>query len=951
MTFQNGVQELILNGYQVGKTATISGPLASATGQSWGIGDGYNTSYCPTFTIEEPTYWANYVLTNTDIMNIRNRSVSPTSISPSNIMFHASLSGTTGNAVQTGDTGLVNTGVDSTTKLTTLGGTNISSTPPVYADQLNYTSPIHFDYSHVMPSGTMVFFSMRDTGNNLANIETVNANPSVSINGGTSIPLTTPIWGVSGPSSSSYLLPYIMYMLPHTVVSTDVVTVNTTENWAATTSGATAAVTNYQLTNVVGGSIFPEFQNTKKNLKVGWNAPGFDYYDPVPMYKNLARGASRWLLDNTFTSLNNGYVSSFTGTAGSSAILSSIVNRCDTAPANYLGVPNGFYTLMWDGSDLCTMAYADPATSVILRGQNLTGTTDNLATYDILHEPPPTNSGIQVNIYGPDVSNIRVYPPHTNLTGPGIINRTVLKMLQGSAAVRTMGILGTNGSDIVNYSDFHQQTDYSYLLNSRNDYVADIVSVQTIPQGTLTQFFADPTKWTGHIYLQVTTLEPHNLVTGQLVQFNNTANIPMTDGTPPMPTGGYFISLNGFPFFQVYIIDDYNFVTNFSYSPAQNPQSGIAGAQITGGSFSPGGQVQVLIAAQSIPFEDAVELAVEADCDFWCNVPVLATDDCVTQMAETVMSLLPVGKKCWLEYSNECWNYAFGYSQTRYCYGMGQFDTDFSGQTNLTYRGWQWYAKRAGQVHNLFAAVFSSYGRLNDLKRVYGGQFGSTNVQNIILSTALGYGYQIDAFAVAPYYSSGPNEPSYASLYDSLSQDQLMDLSDAYVASGPYIASMTAHKAALASYPVTVLVTYEGGPEAGVPANDGAYIGSYNLAQRSREWTRHPRYASQFNYILSQFNSMGVALHMAFTLEGGNGDINSLSGSSNWPAFQRWDQPWGVGDGSDGQFDNRTDLDDLSQIVSVYGYAVKRFQQVQAGHSAGSLIKVGNKVLSVKLTY
>ncbi len=55
----------------------------------------------------------------------------------------------------------------------------------------------------------------------------------------------------------------------------------------------------------------------------------------------------------------------------------------------------------------------------------------------------------------------------------------------------------------------------------------------------------------------------------------------------------------------------------------------------------------------------AVELANQLNADMWMNVPYLASDDYITQLATYLKSNLNSGLKIYLEYSNELWNGTF----------------------------------------------------------------------------------------------------------------------------------------------------------------------------------------------------------------------------------------------------------------------------------------------------
>ena len=56
------------------------------------------------------------------------------------------------------------------------------------------------------------------------------------------------------------------------------------------------------------------------------------------------------------------------------------------------------------------------------------------------------------------------------------------------------------------------------------------------------------------------------------------------------------------------------------------------------------------------PLESIVELANEAHKDLWVQVPAMATNDYVTQLAQLIHQRLDPALKVYVEYSNEDWN-------------------------------------------------------------------------------------------------------------------------------------------------------------------------------------------------------------------------------------------------------------------------------------------------------
>jgi hypothetical protein len=74
--------------------------------------------------------------------------------------------------------------------------------------------------------------------------------------------------------------------------------------------------------------------------------------------------------------------------------------------------------------------------------------------------------------------------------------------------------------------------------------------------------------------------------------------------------------------------------------------------------------------SSGVPIETAVALANEVLTDAWFNVPVMASDDYITQMAALVHKRLGGTHRAYIEFSNEVWNGAF--SQSGYATSQGQ---------------------------------------------------------------------------------------------------------------------------------------------------------------------------------------------------------------------------------------------------------------------------------------
>lgn len=922
-TWINGTQKFYSNGFLF-RTTTAPGPLTDPNVQPLTLGNEAYSSLNTPFSIDDVVYWQNYTLTLSDILNIRNRTISPFTISSSNIVWGITCTGVTGQVAQMTDPGLTYVGYANATDYDTYTGAgwSTSSGSPVYAPKLTFSPYTLYQAAEIGGSGQTVCFAFNDVTGIEAPVTSVTTNPTISINSGSPISLTNPIWSVSQGAGGLPILPYIIYPLNSTTIApTDVVTVTAPEGWCSTLSGNPIAVNNLVLLNNSGGTTLPAFIDKSKQMEVGMNCFSPAYYTTIPIQNNIAKFSSRWLPDNSFTLGANGYPSSFNpGTTQ----LSAIVWRDDVNPG-YDGAIAGIYTLRWDGSSLAALQPSAGSTTVTKLSQRLTGTTDNIITYNVTVSGTPVYSGLQVTIFGTNISNIQVYPPNqipdTNLQ---LLHNDFLRLLYGASCVRAMDLLGTNGSNISVYSDFHTNADYSYYQPTSTL----SVNVSTMQDYTNNGFYN-----TSSFYILITTATPHGFLSGMAITFNNVAPLNQSSST---------FNINGFSSFLCQVI-----------SPTEFTVAVVASGGPIIGVQSPGGQATVPIGITSVPIADVVTIANSIHADLWINVPHLMTNAGITSMANYVAANLTTGKKCYVEYSNECWNYSGSFTQTRFCYGMGNTDPDIiSREPNVFYRGYRYYADRAGNAHNLFYTSFNTAGRGTDLVRVYGGQFSTNTYTNVVLNEAAFQGNQVDAVCIAPYYDNGPSEPSYGAVYDSLSIEQLMDLSEYFMTYGTIVLFT---KEAMDNLPVGVkLVMYEGGPQSGIPLYNGQSISANNLniAARSVSWGRNTRQALLYNYLMQQYNNIGASLYNAFSLGGTCGTVDPGNpDSANWPIYFRWNMVASPGDGSDGRFVNSTDYTDVSQVNSTIGYGVTRWQQFQHGRFALLNIKTGGLFFPITIGY
>jgi hypothetical protein len=108
-------------------------------------------------------------------------------------------------------------------------------------------------------------------------------------------------------------------------------------------------------------------------------------------------------------------------------------------------------------------------------------------------------------------------------------------------------------------------------------------------------------------------------------------------------------------------------------------------------------------------WEHFIDLCNAANSDIWINVPVSASDDYVTNLAQLLATRLDASLNIYVENDNEIWNSAPAFIGT-YHYNQDEaYDLGISDQENI--------ARRAVELSNLFAGIFGQ-NEINNRVRV-----------------------------------------------------------------------------------------------------------------------------------------------------------------------------------------------------------------------------------------
>ena len=273
--------------------------------------------------------------------------------------------------------------------------------------------------------------------------------------------------------------------------------------------------------------------------------------------------------------------------------------------------------------------------------------------------------------------------------------------------------------------------------------------------------------------------------------------------------------------------------------------------------------------SKGVPIEIAVQLANAVSADAWMNVPVMADDNFIRQMATLVHGQLGGTQKIYVELSNEVWNFSF--SQAKYAASQGQalWPTQPSGHDGYEYNR-QWYGMRTAQMCDIWRSVWHSDPRL---VCVLGAQAAWISTATEALKCpywtqgAPCSGHAIDAVAVAPYMG-GAVPSAWTSLPDGGLANLFQSLysqNDPTVPAGGFMAQDAAWQKdfvkTLAPYKLPLLA-YEGGQTFANGAT-GALNDLYMAANRDpRMGQAYVRYFHQWKngggQLFTYFNDIGV---------------------------------------------------------------------------------------------
>jgi hypothetical protein len=287
------------------------------------------------------------------------------------------------------------------------------------------------------------------------------------------------------------------------------------------------------------------------------------------------------------------------------------------------------------------------------------------------------------------------------------------------------------------------------------------------------------------------------------------------------------------------------------------------------------------------PLEVAVALSNAVGSDAWLNIPVMADDNYITQMATLVHDSLGSSQKVYVELSNEVWNSEF--TQSAYATAQGHATFASGLGTSFDYNR-NWYGMRVAQSCDIWKSVWGS--ESGRVVCVMGAQaanpYTATESLNCPFWTSgtpcAGHG--IGAVAIAPYFG-GSVPPAWTSQSDGGLSSLFASLrtqNDPAIPNGGWLSQASgweaAYAAALASYKLP-LVAYEAGQTfEGFPNGVTATGAISPLTKLYIAANRDSRMANAYTSYLQQWKSNGGTLLMHFD------DILAYSQYGEWGALE-----------------------------------------------------------------
>ena len=148
-----------------------------------------------------------------------------------------------------------------------------------------------------------------------------------------------------------------------------------------------------------------------------------------------------------------------------------------------------------------------------------------------------------------------------------------------------------------------------------------------------------------------------------------------------------------------------------------------------------------------VPYEIMIALANKTDKDIWITVPHLATEDYMRQLATLVRDTLEPGRRVWIEYSNEHWNWDYPVAT----WLNKRAEKVRKAQNLEDYWQGHAYGRKSSELFEIFHEVFNDNSRIVTVLAGQAG-WGDPLINAFNELEQLGKAHLVDVLAVAPYF-------------------------------------------------------------------------------------------------------------------------------------------------------------------------------------------------------
>jgi hypothetical protein len=255
--------------------------------------------------------------------------------------------------------------------------------------------------------------------------------------------------------------------------------------------------------------------------------------------------------------------------------------------------------------------------------------------------------------------------------------------------------------------------------------------------------------------------------------------------------------------------------------------------------------------SKGVPYEVMVDLCNEMDKDMWVCVPHMATDDYVTQLAILIRDRLESGRRVWIEYSNEVWNWQFE---------QAQYNLQRANDAGVDYP--TMYARRSCEIFDIFQAQF---GGLDRMIRVIAGQAGYGGGW-VLQQALIEAGSNVDVGSIASYFTGSGAEDLIWSNLGTITMAEVFNYIDNEIVTT--VRDQWLQNVQHCDARGLPMVAYEGGPH--LVARTDEQRNSQEFVDFLADVNRNAGMYNSYQLAMNQWkNDIGASTWVAFVESGG----------------------------------------------------------------------------------